>query len=70
MAIHFLERAYAQPNYNTVTSLLSFPRLSFPSNGFPSPSPKSFSRCASTISAFISTINTFSFSSHSSRVWA
>ena len=44
--------------------------LFFLSSGRPSPSPKSFSRCASTISAFISAINTFSFSSHSSRVWA
>ena len=42
----------------------------FSSCGRPSLSPKSFSRCASAISAFISTISTFSFSSHSSRVWA
>lgn len=48
-----------------------FPRLHFfSSGGCPSPSPISFSRCASAISAFISTISTFSFSSHSSRVWA
>lgn len=46
-----------------------FPRLPFlPSNGLPLPSPKSFSRCASAISAFISSISVFSFSSHSSRV--
>ena len=37
-----------------------FPRfLFFPSDGLPSPSPKSFNRCASTISAFISTISVF-----------
>ena len=48
-----------------------FPRLPFcPASGLPSPSPKSISRCASAISAFISAISTFSFSSHSSRVWA
>ena len=40
------------------------------SGGRPSPSPKSISRCASAISAFISTISTFNFSSHSLRVWA
>ena len=42
----------------------------YPSSGLPSPFPSSFSRCASAISAFISTISVFSFSSHSSRVWA
>ena len=39
-------------------------------SGLPSPSPRSFSRCASAISAFISAMSCFSFSSHSSRVWA
>jgi len=42
----------------------------FPSSGLPSPSLISFSRCVSAISAFISTISTFNFSSHSSRVCA
>lgn len=48
-----------------------FPRLPFfSSDGLPLPLPSSISRCASAISAFISTISTLSFSSHSSRVWA
>ena len=42
----------------------------YPSSGLPSPFPSSISRCASAISAFISTISALSFSSHSSRVWA
>lgn len=40
----------------------------YPSSGLPSPFPSSISRCASAISAFISTISALSFSSHSSRV--
>ena len=51
-------------------NLYRFPRFPFSSSGLPLPLPSSFSRFASAISAFISTINTFSFSSHSSRVWA
>ena len=48
-----------------------FPRLPFSfSGGRPSPLPSSFSRCASAISAFISTISALSFSSRSSRVCA
>ena len=48
-----------------------FPRLPFfSSDGLPLPLPSFINLFASSISSFISTINTFSFSSHSSRVRA
>lgn len=77
-SLHFIAIENHRPGYRLLDAqggvsfyFSFFPHLPFlPSGGSPFPSPKSFSRCASAISAFISTMSTFSFSSHSSRVWA